>query len=131
MSFPITIYKDKVSTTHKVYNTLQFEFRVEEDTTPDLNYAIKLNLSPGTPILQSLTENLPGYLNKEVYCYLDSNTNLICTNIGRLLASMTYSIGIKVNFASTVASLPSTFGEYTGFIYKSSLSDYDWLNPYI
>jgi hypothetical protein len=44
---------------------------------------------------------------------------------------MTYSIGIKVNLANTVTALPSTFGEYTGYIYKVSLSDYDWLNPYI
>jgi len=51
LSFPFAIYKDKAATSHKVYNTLQFEFRLEEDTTPDLNYAIKLNLSPGTPIL--------------------------------------------------------------------------------
>jgi len=36
-----------------------------------------------------------------------------------------------VNFDSSVSAIPTTFGQYTGFIYKATLNDYDWSNIYI
>ena len=49
--YPIKVYKDAATSTHKAYNSFVFEFSPNEDTTSGINMGIELNLSPGTPIL--------------------------------------------------------------------------------
>lgn len=65
---------------------------------------------------------MPNYSDDEkVYCYLENTYNIICTNIGKLLISDTYQIGVKVNFDNTVSSLGTDFGKLTGYTWKESL----------
>jgi hypothetical protein len=49
--------------------------------------------------------------------------------VGRLLASQTYQISVKINFPNSQGSIPSTFGTITGYIWKNNA--YDTTNPYI
>ena len=102
-----------------------------EDAVADAKLAIKLDIAPGNAIMQSLTENLPDATGEKVFCYYITTPSaaIQCKNVGRLLASKTYQIGVKINFPNSQGSIPATFGKITGYIWKTSA--YDTTNPYI
>ena len=77
LAYPIAIYKDADPSTnpkHRTYNTMQFTFKVAEDTADDVNLSIKLVLAPGKALLSSLTHTLPNFPGTKVYCFLDTVT---------------------------------------------------------
>ena len=97
--------------------------------------AIELQLGPGTPLISSITHNLPRLATGEgppVYCYLSEEAvvAVVCQEIGKLDSTSSYVIGIKVNFASSVTAL-GDFGSLRGFLWKEELQGYDFENAFI
>jgi hypothetical protein len=85
-----------------VYNSMRYYFQVAVDTPNGVELKIELNLatSANTIALQhgSLVDNLRPHPGKTINCYISGNNDganrkIICINVGRLFAGISYFIG--------------------------------------
>ena len=99
----IIIYRSDKLGLNPFFNSIRFSFQTASDTPLDiaLRVVLLLDSEENSQVLEgSIIENLPQFSERPVCCKVDlTNTlskRLICTNVGTLYASVTYSIGIKI-----------------------------------
>ena len=120
---------------NKFYNAIKFIFSPSHETATGTQLKIVLRLDAETlfeVLAGSISENLPSFGSKQVYCALDSTPTLnkiTCYNVGVLSNLSDYHIGLKAFFPYDAAQsvLNANFGKIAIYTYNSVSGAYDTL----
>ncbi|KAL4456930.1 hypothetical protein ABPG74_014568 [Tetrahymena malaccensis] len=122
-NFPLGVFQSASATSIPVYNSIRLTFHSEQSFSLPNQRVLRaiLNVSPATEVLSSsIITTLPAISGTNVYCKYQ-NSNIICDNVGAIVANQSYSIAFKAFFNNLVMQ--------NQFINFCSLTIQEYNNP--